>query len=367
MRYNSTTYTLSSAQICSQTHSGWLVPSTAASNNKEDLVMIFNTMTTTANYAMIILVVPILRTTGTTANPVPRPAYLAGLLDASGGPIGPFSLKDCMPSATSQYIYYAMCLPPYGGNTGSQNAYVFVNTTGVSVDSVIMAGIFKSGAKPMVADFINSGKPKKVVGTTPPISKYVMVTSSLLGSGSGSDSEGSGTTNVRNDSTDAYKCVPLDPDASIVNGQLQVNTDTGELLTDILAARQALKVGDIAKGAWDPGVLERWLGYFLGALFSLVFLCVGGYFLYNKLRPGASATAAAAAVVAAAAPPVTPAAPPATPAAAPKQSTMQRVKGLLRNPFAGRQQVAPAPAAAPKQSTIQGLQSLIRNPFAAKS
>ena len=45
MRYNATTYTLTSAQICSQTHSGWIVPSTAASDNKEDLVMIFNTMT----------------------------------------------------------------------------------------------------------------------------------------------------------------------------------------------------------------------------------------------------------------------------------------------------------------------------------
>jgi hypothetical protein len=70
---------------------------------------------------------------------------------------------------------------------------------------------------------------------------------------------------------DAYKCVAVDPDSAIVNGQIQVDLSTGEFLPDVLAKRDALRASHNVKGGMDPGRFEKYMGTALGVILSLVF------------------------------------------------------------------------------------------------
>jgi hypothetical protein len=71
--------------------------------------------------------------------------------------------------------------------------------------------------------------------------------------------------------TDAYKCVAVDPDSAIVDGQIQVDLSTGEFLPDVLAKRDALRASHNVTGGMDPGRFEKYMGTALGVILSLVF------------------------------------------------------------------------------------------------
>jgi hypothetical protein len=138
---------------------------------------------------------------------------------------------------------------------------------------------------------------------------------------------------------------------NVVNGQLQVDTDKGELLTDVLSSRAALQKIDIAKGAWDPGVLERGLGIFLGIIFGIVFLGVGAYYIYNMVYPSSSRAPTGASVLAslAATDPTTPdtAETPATPATPETPETPA-------TPVTPATPATPAPKTPPPKKSVVG-------------
>jgi hypothetical protein len=278
LRYKGVKYPLTRAQICAQTHSGWILP--VGGSNKEDLILIFTNDSDTLTISNIMIIVPIIR-----SNQATDPAYMRGLADNTL--TGSFSLKDCVPS--DNFLNYSSCLDGYSPTAKASNVSVFVSIGGLSVsDSLMNSIITKSGfgtVFPTIqAPFMSSFRGSKTIGVGDnSLEKYVTTTSNLFADPS--------TFSARTDSTDKYKCVPLNPDADVVNGAIQVDTDSGELLSKVLSARNDAKAADVAPDAIDPGRLEEIIGIVVGVIMGAIFLSIGGYLFYRFLWPGPGATA----------------------------------------------------------------------------
>jgi hypothetical protein len=275
LRFKGVGYPLSRAQICAQTHSGWILP--VGGNNKEDLILIFTNDSDSLTVSNIMIIVPIIR-----GNQASDPAYIKGLADDTL--TGTFTLKDCIPSGN--YFHYASCLNGYTPTAKASNVAVFVSIAGLTVsDSLMNSIITKSGfgtVFPTIqAPFMSSFRGSKTIGVGDnSMEKYITTSLNLFADPS--------SFSARTDSTDKYKCVPLNPDADVVNGAIQVDTDSGELLSKVLAARTDAKTADVAPGAIDPGKLEEIFGIIIGVVLGALFISIGGYFLYKFLWPSAS-------------------------------------------------------------------------------
>ena len=292
LRYNSVKYPLLSAQICGATHTEWIIP--AGTENLADLVLIFENMSANTTVSNVIIVIPLI----SGSNPS-DPAYLQGLTDETMS--GNFSLKDCMPSDDSMYIHYVSCLEGYVQGSNVSNAAVFVNVFGKRVSQDLLTKI-KSKLGPQFpvkqAPFLSSFKGTMKIGTASETSytldKYITTTTKLF------TIPTSGSSRI--DKTDKYKCVPLDPDANIVDGAIQVNTDTGEILTNVLKDRSAAKTPDSGAGLFgmtvDRAGAEAVLSTILAVLgLVLLGLCAwqGGLwmkgFFTNPITPVATGAA----------------------------------------------------------------------------
>jgi len=283
LRYQGVRYSLSRAQICAQTHSGWILP--VGANNKEDLILIFTNNNDSVTLSNIMMIVPIIR-----GNVVTDPAYLKGLADPTI--TGSFSLKDCVPS--NSYLHYVSCLAGYVSNANVSNVAVFVNITGITVNDTLMTSIitnsgFGTAFPTIQAPFLTSFRGSKTIGVGDnTLEKYITTSTNdeppaaIEGFGLMTDPADAAK---RTDSTDKYKCVPLNPDADVVNGAIQVNTETGELLTKVLSARKGVMTADTAPGAFDPGKIEEGVSIALGIIFGILFLSIGGYFMKQYLFP----------------------------------------------------------------------------------
>jgi hypothetical protein len=108
---------------------------------------------------------------------------------------------------------------------------------------------------------------------------------------------------TRDTSTDAYKCVPLDPDLAVENGQLQVDLATGQPLKQVLADREAEKgAAGASTSSASPGRIERILSSVLGV--TLIIVAVASIIIgVSQWWSGRAAATAAGASGAAVEPP----------------------------------------------------------------
>lgn len=266
LRFMNNNYTVASVQIIAASHTAWILPNTAQTNNKEDIVIVFATTSTTTTYKYITFVIPVLR--GANGSP----SYLTGLSNPNAN--GPFSLKDCFPTMpNARFAYYATCLAGYSGNASSQNSYVFVSTDGLQVSATLMTtilgitgrtGSFGTYSPPFVTRLTASST---TIGTIQNFTNSVWTTNQLMNYAAFKKAYPTIDTTVREDNTDAYKCVPIDPDASVVDGKLQVDLKTGETLTQVLAARDAVRG---AHAGMDPGRVEKYMGTAIGIVLAIV-------------------------------------------------------------------------------------------------
>jgi len=95
----------------------------------------------------------------------------------------------------------------------------------------------------------------------------------------------------RADSTDAYKCVPFDPDNTIVDGKISVDMTTGIPLTNIAKQRNAIQDGLKTSFKWmTDWNLERHVSTGIGIAFVvlLIFGTVLGVlsYFYGKKEEG---------------------------------------------------------------------------------
>lgn len=257
IEYNSNKYTLLSVQFEKASHVSWL--STANQpNNQEDLVFTFNynSLSSPIDTApqLIIIVVPIIRNVSNaiTSDPV----YLQALGDPTKNGQA-LTLQSVIPETT--YVYYNTCLNmQLKSNLAlnqNMNFLVFVNTAGLSVSTGTMTriGQYYNRISASGAVTTPAGTNATAITPYPPytipfltlnsgITPYTI--SSQLDFGLKIRST-AGIFNAvvplappTNETTDAYKCVPLDPETQVQNGQLMVDPNTGALLTTVLGDRQ---------------------------------------------------------------------------------------------------------------------------------
>ena len=99
---------------------------------------------------------------------------------------------------------------------------------------------------------------------------------------------------ARQDSTDAYKCVPLDPEVDIRDGKLTVDTSSGQLLTELNAQRDALK-GEVTGGipGWFTKGFESAFGSTaMGIIVIFIALGIIGGVIYGVVLKPKSIVAA---------------------------------------------------------------------------
>lgn len=272
IRFMNNTYTVSAVQIVNASHKPWIMPVTSQQNNTEDIIVTFSNIT--ATYQYIAFVIPILR-----VNTRILPAYLVGLSDQNAN--GPFSLQSCFPTnPRARFAYYTVCLNANTAKAPSQNMYVFVSTDGLRVEGALMSTIMGlTGNKTNFTKYIAppafrfSPTPKSILSVAD-FTTYVQTTNQLLNFAKFKDFYPDIVTpssDSPQNKADAYKCVAVDPDSAIVNGQIQVDLSTGEFLPDVLEKRDALRASHNVTGGMDPGRFEKYMGTALGVILSLVF------------------------------------------------------------------------------------------------
>jgi hypothetical protein len=269
LRFMNNNYTVASVQIIRASHSSWILPTTAQANNKEDIVIIFSTESSTTQYSYITFVIPVIRSaTGS-------PTYLTGLSNPNAN--GPFTLQSCFPTnSRARFAYYATCLAGYSQSASTQNMYVFVSTDGIQVSSTLMTTIlgltgrsetFGTYAPPFLSRLTPNPTIVRSVGD---FTNYVMTTTQLLNYAGFKQLYPTIDTNIRQDDTSAYQCVSIDPDKAVVDGQLHIDLTSGEVLTDVLDAREAIRATAGTPSGMDPGRFEKYMGSALGILLSII-------------------------------------------------------------------------------------------------
>jgi len=242
--YQNTKYSLVSVELVAPTHNKWLVlnsPDNLTTNNVEDIVLTFtceaiagSSITKTPQY--IILINPIIRT----VNPRPSSSFLTALANQASIPTGPDSLFPNDP--ISQYARYTTCAQGITPTSDFQNVMVIINVQGLLVWDSIMKNIQSAYTKQKSSLYPPKYTPVyyNLFSSTPSIlTTSTFNTAVTVSHGYGiSPKVVTSAPAVVDVTTDAYKCVTLDPETQVNGVGLQVNSSTGEVLTTELANRQ---------------------------------------------------------------------------------------------------------------------------------
>ena len=282
LRFNGNTFTLISVQLCEPQHRS-LLEQNKQRDCSGEIVMGFKSQTAISeNY--VFLCVPILARSTTTVSP-----YLEALRvgQLSGKPT---SLLAVLPK-DKHFISYSTCLERIEEKgSSSKQARVIVFTEGLAYPASNFRDIVTLIARPYVE------KPTLPAIQLPDNLKdktqaflFQITTEtdykSLLRYNQYFPSGQPDSARFRTDSLNSYKCVPLEPSQNVKNGKIIVDTDNGELLS------QVLKETDIAsgspKGRITPAMVEKVIAICVAlVLIAFVFLILA-YIVTNIVTPNA--------------------------------------------------------------------------------
>ena len=289
LRFKNNKYSSTNVQIIQPSHNSWILPTSAQGSNKEDIAITFSSDDENLNTQYLTFIIPIIRTSSPS-----QPTYLKGLADPNSN--GTFSLGQLLPTNTrSKFAYYSTCLSSVGSGTSTQNMYVFVSISGLNVSDTLMNDILskvslKQFSSKITAPFMTRlTGPSITIGSAEIFTKYVLTTTEVLNYANfqGQYARVNVNENTRVDDTSAYTCVPIDPEDAISNGQLTVNLDNGQVMSEVLAKRESTRVLHSLSGNLDPsrfvGFFESGLGIFMGVVLALLVLLFG-YFAVRKYK-----------------------------------------------------------------------------------
>ncbi len=295
-------YTNVSVQITRNQHSGWLTDPTRATQNTADFVMVFQSASDVISYRYIVLIVPLI---SITQSPTGAPRFLLHLQDPSR--TEKYTLRTMFPEeSTTMFANYTTCLRGYSSMKTPEYVTVFLSVEGLEVSSELMGQIkssrnvqnFPTFAAPFMTRIDATTTTSVTAGTTgKPFIQYIQTTDQLLNYTNAGKQYVDASRIVREDSLDAYQCVPLDPDQNIQDGKIKVDLETGEVLSDVIAERAAVRAADSTKGSMEPGRLEKYMGTAIGIVLAVIFFSLIVYFLWNWIRT-ATGNAAVPAVTA---------------------------------------------------------------------
>jgi hypothetical protein len=284
--WRNTKYTNYSTQLVAPTHNGWLVAN--KSNNRADFIMIFQTNSDTVSYRYIVLVIPLIEIDPSSTA---APEYLQRLQDPSR--TGDYSLRTMFPEdSRAMFAYYTTCLKGYSDMASPEMVSVFVSVTGINVPGQILRDIKSaryggSNNYPTFTPPFNTrlSTTQQTVGSSGmAFTDYIYSTTQLLNFQQAGREYVDASKAIREDTLDSYQCVPLDPDRNIEDGKIKVDLDTGEVLSDVIAERAAVRAADSTQGSMDPGRLEKYMGTAIGIVLAIIFFSIILYFMWNLLQ-----------------------------------------------------------------------------------
>ena len=284
LRFNGNSYGLLSVQLCSPQHTTLLTQDKQRDCSGE-FVLTFRAKNPISE-AYLFLCIPLLtRSTQTISTYLE--ALRLGRLDGK-----PTSLLSLLPVSDKRYISYSTCLQRREStSSSSQQARVFVFTEGLHYPTANFSEIARiitspppSGRVFLPAIQLPDGLADKSQAMLFSIAteteyKQFLRYSQYYPQGSPDSSQ------YRTDNLNSYKCVPLEPSQNVKDGKIIVDTETGELLSQVLKNKDEL--GKPKRSKISPALIERLLAVFLAfILIAFVFLIVG-YLITSVTTPNA--------------------------------------------------------------------------------
>jgi hypothetical protein len=282
LRLNGNSFNLISVQLCTPQHIGLLARDKQADCSGE-IVMGFKA-TNAISESYLFLCVPILNRSTTTPS-----AYLEALrlgrLDGK-----PTSLLTVLPATDQHFISYSTCLQRREERgTSTKQVRVFVFTEGLAYPKTNFVEVCRKITTSTVnriflpAIQLPDGLQDKSQAILFSISvesdyKSLLRYSQYYPKGSPDSSK------YRKDNLDAYKCVPLEPSQNIKDGKLIVDTETGELLSQVMKDKE--EPGD-PKSKITPAMVEKILAVCIAiVLLAFIFLILA-YIITNMTTSNA--------------------------------------------------------------------------------
>ena len=277
VRYNGLTFNLVSVQLTDPTHKTWIIPSDSRIHNSEDIILTFshgNLGTGLSEY--LVFVIPILR--------VPQasdPNYLISF--GVAGATQNISLQSLIPSSSSStFAYYSTCSSGVGLNTPPTEILNVVSVDGLQVTDITMARIktiftnFSTnttyGGYVLPIGLQYSSMTPFTISSPVLFSQYVGATHNILVP----PTAGPGPIAPPVvDTTDAYKCVPFDPEKQVLDGKIIINPHDGTLLNQVISQRDALKQDSItASSKLTPDIYTKYVSTALACFFTAIIIIV---------------------------------------------------------------------------------------------
>lgn len=279
-------YNLTDMRIAAVSHNSWLL------NNKEqnraDIVLYFTKESTNLGGPDYIgFIIPIIQSTTYTGSN----KFLQGLYNKNLQ--GPFTVRDCFPEKDTLFLRYSACLVGTGG--APKRMDVFVSSVGLPVSDSIMTSI-----KGNATVFPQITQPEGTVGLGTEISsagtdfQNKISASRYIVEVAKSGTYKTPSQVVRADQTNAYKCLPFDPDGEITDGKIRVDLDSGlivnaegEALSNVLEARGKVRAEDkgklegVAPGNWEKGITIT-----LAVIFCILAIGLFGMMFYIFFKGG---------------------------------------------------------------------------------
>jgi hypothetical protein len=281
LRFRGINYTLQFAKLVKAQHTGFLSPELKPLAIGEIIMGFVSPTALTEKY--VIFSIPILNKTHSSIS-----AYLESIRQDKlpGRPIG---LDELLPFS-KDYTSYTTCLQQVtSGNTTAVQANVLVFRKGL---------LYPKGFLDEVVKKINIPGPNgRVVNSIIPpdlgsLPEGLMVKTnttafsistedqyrSYLRSSALLESDKRIPGGRRVDSTDAYKCVPLNPDKMVKDKRLVIDTDKGVPLSQVLDEKKE----DSGEAQITPGMVERMIAVILGTVAGIFILAVVAY-LFSRV------------------------------------------------------------------------------------
>lgn len=262
LRLQNNAYSLRSIQICKPLHDSFL---TSNKNScKAEIVMAFSSGST----GYVLVCIPIV--VGSTESPS---LYLEALRQQKL-PGRPISLNTLLPKDLS-YVSYSTCLNQTQSNQSTtKNVSVIVFSAGLTYLENSLTDI-----KRLTNIFPDVVLPDNLIAKS--IGDFYTISSetdyrSKINYGLYAINLQEVSRGRRTDSTDAYKCVPLLPDQNVKDGRIVVDTEKGELLSQVLKERSA-DINVDKQSMLTPATVEQTIAIVIGVFIGLFVLVIVGY------------------------------------------------------------------------------------------
>lgn len=288
LRLQGNSYTLFSAQLVAPIHKDF-VKATEKPLVKAELLLIFKSTSSDIAEKYVFFCVPVLQSATTTPN-----VYLQSILQERL-PGRPISLSTLVPEPKDQEFFaYSTCLSQVKGQqTVATQVRVLIFHKGIRHSNV--NGVLPKAKPRAITAFPAFQLPEQLRASTMP-SPFMLDNETTFGrflrSGNLQADIYGRSGELREDTTSAYKCVPLNPDTQVVDGKIKVDTTRGELLSKVLQDRSSDLNEDMGKKGMSAEDLERMIAVALGIALGLLVLMILAYFVSrvtaspNSYSPG---------------------------------------------------------------------------------